>query len=381
MLLLHHEVTPMLRHAAFIAVLSFAGVSLLWSAPGTVRTRDGRQLEGDITENRRDNTVQVVSRGGTLTLPQEQVLSIDYSADLQEQYQKRLAALGPNPTVNQRLELARWLFEHREYDLAREEADRARQTDPRNADAQALLEVINRQKVLERATPVTRPRLVAVTRPATTQGAGPRLLTAEQIQTIRRAELTERDARIRIRFENNVVRRFAELKGWNLAEFATLGDFQKALRIRDEGLAEMRQDVKVLSDPTTVAEFKVVQRAILNGCAATGCHGGPGAGGFALITPADTDAATYTNFYILNQHTLQVAGVRYRLLSRLRPEDSILLQYGLPADRVQIRHKETPNWKPAFTQGNSYQMVRNWINLLGPTEPDYRLDSPAASSK
>src|SRR5205823_3483401 len=98
--------------------------------------------------------------------------------------------------------LARWLFEQKSYDLARTEAQTAKTMNPQNTDAGLLIQTINSQQAMERAHPNTGTGTTgtgtvvtpATTNPAVTTGTkGRRLLTADQIQTIKQNELKDTD--------------------------------------------------------------------------------------------------------------------------------------------------------------------------------------------
>src|SRR5207248_347398 len=98
-------------------------------------------------------------------------------------------------------DLARWLYENKEYELARKETDTALALEPNNEDASVLRQTINRTMVLEKrpgATATVPPRQPVA---AGTSAAAPNkavggtpikerhLLNAEQINTIKQAEL------------------------------------------------------------------------------------------------------------------------------------------------------------------------------------------------
>jgi tetratricopeptide (TPR) repeat protein len=373
-----------------LVVLLAALTSVLAAKPGVVKTTDGRRMDGDITEDRERGTVNVLSHGVVITLKREDVASIEYLGEFQEQYRQRLAAMGATPGSKQHMEVARWLFDQREYDLAREHAEKARALDPRNTEIPVLIDTIIRQRQLDLVRPATRDTTAPP--PATRLGALPKaVLTPDQIQVVRRYELTRADRNVRFRFDNNVIRRFVDLRSLNAARFQAAADFEKAMAIYTDGLAQMHPDVKILGDPQALVEYKIVQRTILTGCASSACHGGAQAGKFFLYNPADNDATTYTNFYILTQYGqwIGAAGagaIRHKAIDRLHPEDSLVLQYGLPANQAKIRHKDVPNFKPTFAnmQLPTYRAILSWIGqTLRPDEVNYGIDfkppSPATA--
>src|SRR5579884_166420 len=95
-----------------VAALGVA--SGLLAEPGSVRTRDGRTFAGDVHEQ--GDQVVVQNKGIETILSRTQVLRISYAHDLGDEYRQRLARLGARD-VPGRVELARWLFDNRRYDL------------------------------------------------------------------------------------------------------------------------------------------------------------------------------------------------------------------------------------------------------------------------
>ncbi|MEM9019183.1 MAG: hypothetical protein AAGC44_01360 [Planctomycetota bacterium] len=74
------------------------------------------------------------------------------------------------------------------------------------------------------------------------------------------------------------------------------------------------------------------------------------------------DRVSYTNFYILTQ--IRVGGVP--MIDRDRPEESLILQWGLPREDAKFPAPEVPNWEPYFrnTEDQRYQLVVEWIKTL-----------------
>jgi hypothetical protein len=106
-------------------------------------------------------------------------------------------------------------------------------------------------------------------------------------------------------------------------------------------------------------------------CAQPSCHGGPNAGGDLRVLNVQTrnERVDYTNFLILDSYT---HGGR-KMINRDRPEDSILLQYGLPPEQAEIRHP-SPLKQTMFRdrRQRNYRQVIEWIRSLdGPPHPGY----------
>jgi hypothetical protein len=293
------------------------------------------------------------------------------------------------------VDLARWLYENKEYELARKELDTALALDPRNEDAAVMRQTVDRTMLLDK-----RPGATTVRPPAAGAGAGAgatnkgpvgvtikerHLLSAEQINTIRQYELRENEQRVRVRLDNNVGKKYVEMANMDPREFAAMPDALKALSILKNGNKEMQKDVKITTDPAAILEYKSrVQPAILQGCATTACHGGANAGKLLLYNPADNDAVTYTNFYTLTQVTSTVEKVERRMIDRLYPQNSLILQFGLPRDRAEFDHPDVAGWKLAFSgaQDNRYQVIFDWIqNGLVPVTPNYGIEFTLPTTK
>ena len=86
-------------------------------------------------------------------------------------------------------------------------------------------------------------------------------------------------------------------------DFNALKPVDKALRILDEGDDTMKADVKVLGDPGSIMDYRrLIQPIVLNGCAASNCHGGDKGGDFVLYNVVDNDTVAYTDLFILMRY-------------------------------------------------------------------------------
>ena len=141
----------------------------------------------------------------------------------------------------------------------------------------------------------------------------------------------------------------------------------------------MRADVRVAGDPNAVLEYlRTVEPFVLNGCATSGCHGGTGAGAFVLYRVPAGEATSYTNFYALNAYTVAVpdpAGGAFgggnltrRMIDRAKPDDSLLLNYMLPAARAKYAHPKVDGYVSVVEDpaNANFQAVRNWIGSVLP---------------
>ena len=370
-----------LRHGllSIVVIGLFAGMAL--AKPGVVRTRDGRTLEGEVTDKGLDG-VTIATKLGTISIARDEVAAIDYGTDIKGAYQSRLAALPKTAGAKEHFEIARWLYDAKAFALARQEVNTVLSLDANSAEAVQLRQMIDREAAWEAAGKTgidTKVPAGAATRPATgvTTVRDRKYLDADQINLIRMAELKKTDRAIRVRFDAGVEKRYTEYNNVDSRNFAALGNFDKALEILEKGTSDMRKDVKILNDPQSMMEFKTrISPMVINGCAAVNCHGGVNAGTFQIFNPADGDAAVYTNFYILTRTAATVTETRRKMIDRTYPQNSLLTQFGLPRERADSRHPEVQGLVPVFKGVGDprYQTVVDWMKSLVAVEPNYHID-------
>ncbi len=355
-----------------------AGVVL--ARPGVVVTRDGSKYQGDVTE--KTDSVVVTIHDVDTTLQKTNIDSITYTDSFDQQYKDRMAKLDPKDAGG-RVEIARWALEQGQYAKAREAADSAQQIDPNNSDAADLQTLINSQERLDsaKAAPNTTPD--ATPAPPTLVGAiDRRFLTLSDINVIRQDELQPID-KMTVRFDNNVDRRFVQYDNLNFNQFNALKPVDKALMIFDKGDVSMRPDVKVLGDPLPIRFYRQsIEPVILNGCAASSCHGTARGGNFELFNPAKDEQTSYTNFYILTQYSRKVnvdGGGRFaspvrHMIDRGHGIQSLLAQYALPAKLAEQSHPKVEGYDGIFKslQDPRLKQLRDWEDInLKRIAPDY----------
>jgi len=367
----------MIRRCLFGASLIGLLASALLARQGTVTMSDGRVMFGDVQDSPDGKSINLTVHGATLTINRSLVSSINYPADAKSDYQQRLSALDPND-IKGRLDLSRFELNDRQYDLASNAAHDAERLDPHNPDAAILLDTIESQRALEtREAQAVSP---GAQESSTTQPSDGKYLSDADVYTIRLDELRPED-NVRVNFYNNVRQRFLG-KYVNTANFYAETQAQQALDIFNSGDPNLSKDVRLASDPEMILQYRgVVQPRVLAGCAAAGCHGGDGAGGFMLYSDAKQARAAYTNFYILQKVGWKVpggdtfgSGPVYRpMIDRVSRDSSLLLQFGLPRSLAIIPHPDVKNFKPIFTGVNdpAYIEISHWIGSLSPIAPDY----------
>ncbi len=357
--------------AVFFICLLASG---LLARQGTLQTKDGRRMQGDIQDAPDGQSVNVTIHGATVTVSRDDIGQITYPADASAEFHDRLKALAPND-IKGRLDLSRWALESRQYDLAAEAAQDAQRIDPHEPNAAILLDTISSQKLLDAklgaranaaATATAGAAPENATAASTTPAAAPsQYLSADDVQIIRRKELLP-DDQARLDFTGNVRNRYLALSGADPAAFGGESVAQQALDIFDTHNPQLIKNVRILSDPNVLLTFRSrIQPRILAGCAAAGCHGSTGSGGFFLYPDADKVLVAYTNFDILVQTSRKIPGadvfgtgpITRPMIDRLHSQSSLLMQFGLPRSLATLPHPDVRDFKPMFRNADDPNFV------------------------
>jgi hypothetical protein len=369
--------------------------SVLLAKPGTLTTLDGQVMKGEITE--KDGKTTVDQPGGAITMDSANVKSVVYDKTADDEYAERHAKLDAKD-VKGRMTLAAWASDHDRADLAVQALTEARKIDPMDKAAASALDTAQIQADLDAkakakaagkgtTTAPAAPTQTPTTAPATGVPTAPpaaekklgvrRLLTADEINLIRQKEMPTDDPKVRIRFDNQVVKKYLATGNHDAAAFQQLSPEGQALEILTNGDPSLAKDVTVMTDPTPVLEFKVkVMPLIASGCGSPACHGGNKGGTLGLF-PSDSTPGVYTNFYIMMTYSTQVGGVKYMLMDRESPDRSLVLQYGLPAAAGQPPHPAVPGYRPRFKSSSdpAYQVVFGFLHdSLRGNDPNYDID-------
>jgi hypothetical protein len=198
---------------------------------------------------------------------------------------------------------------------------------------------------------------------------------------------------VRVKYRNDVIKEFT--KAMNGRD-----DFQDDMRFGDkfrgyksvrqlqyildpdrdidpDVLEKLKKDILIESDPMSIKIFRArVWPAVRVNCATSACHGSAeGVGGLKLfnVSARDTRVA-YTNFAILAGISTKKSA---RILDRDNIEDSLLLQYLLPATQAKTPHPKTKKPLRTLFRDNrhpTYKMFVKWIgSLAGPGYPNYNM--------
>jgi hypothetical protein len=397
-------------------LLALALTSSAWAQrEAVVVTKDGRQFTGQVVADNENGVVLLIS-GIRTALKREDVQSVEYKKTIDEQYQERKAAIAAD-NVDERYNLARWLFEERAYGLALTELDQMATQFPNDTRVKHLKPLVEaRQKLDQEArasvsvptpapaapvTPGTATRPAAPTPgaptasvtdlpPAPPASASRPLanlpdnrLTEDQIKMIKIYEVRIEDRPavvVPINVLNEVMEKYsaddAVPKGRNAqnamrrAEGWRQLDMIFAVRAR-----EYYPLVDIRSDPESIRQFRsgIHRRYVLPYCGSTECHGGERAGDFFLfqLRPNDEDTV-YTNFYILTQYQNK-SGL---MIDRESPEKSLLYQYGLPRAEAEYPHPSVPGYAAFFRARSDprAQPVLDFFRVMAAPAPRYPVD-------
>lgn len=357
--------------------------SLLLARQGVVKTRDGRTLEGDIVE--KPEQVEVTLHGIRTAVSRDNLAAdVEYFDNIDARYKDKRSKLPAKPSVKDHLDLARWLFDVKAYDLALKEIADAQKIDPNSADAATLEQTVMSQKRIERSRPPAGGNTGTTTKPPA--GTDPKVatpdakfLTPDDINLIRQSEWREKDRTPpRVTVSPDLRKRFVDYKALDAGAFQALSPAAQAFIILRDGLPEMRKELRITSDPVAMQDFRrSIQTLVVNNCASTGCHGTRGVSKFFMFnTNIERDDVAYTNFYILQNYRQTFGDVERLMIDRTYPDRSILGQFALHIDVAEVDHPEVKgvgHIKPIAANKNSpgYKAIINWMTELVAGEPMY----------
>lgn len=365
-----------------VTCLAFAASLCQAGEKKQIKLKNGETVVGEIVEKTPEG-IKVKGKIATVFYPAADVVAIEDVYDVKQDYADRLAKLKKDDFDSQ-LALGRWALGKEMYAEAVKHLGAAVKL---KNDERAKLLLRQAKRKLDESTRVSSPGSSS----GTTNGAGgaaqdfdpEKMLTDDDVQRIRRAELGKED-RVRVVLRNKVVARFLEEvagtgefaeKGADVA-FRRLPRAKQAWHILDHTIGRpddpLRQDVIIHTDPGAMRTFRTsVWNQVASSCASASCHGAAkGQGGLKLWNVVGRSVnVDYTNFLILDSFRTQKG---LQVIQRDNPGDSLLLQHGLPENLARYRHpKET---SPVFTskRAANYRAVENWIkSLRGPLAPDY----------
>jgi hypothetical protein len=304
-------------------------------------------------------------------------------------YQDRRNRLAAND-VPGHYALAEWCLKNKLHEPLLRQAEYVLRLDPGSEQARTLYRY---------ATDQIRTQL-SRTRPA--DGSAPHessegeFLTPAQIQRLKWAEFLDADAVVppikplrsradaagrtspnslteeflKVRYEGKVLDEFFDLMS-GTPDFTSREDRAYLFRlpptrqvqlIRKNSVSRFQNRIEIVNDPVVFRQFDRALPLVTSGCGTVACHGGPNAQVWRLRTARTRpELNRYTNFLILNR----VRDGNQLLVNRAKPEESLLLQYGLPPVEAVRPHPEPiPVMFPAGRNDVRYRTILGWIQSL-----------------
>ncbi len=373
--------------AGALAIAALLSGRLIAGKVGTITTQSGQQFSGDITE--RADEITISHNGIDTIIPRSEIAAIEYTT-LDERFQDAMGKLKADD-IPGRIALARKSFDQNRLELAQQAIDSALEIDPLDRSARELSAYIGQQQRLQKLSDdaAKSPDRADARTPGTQPAARPARradkldrLTDEQVDELRRRELRPGD-RVPIQFRNNVRRRYVDsVAGLNYRAFIALSQAEQAQAIMAAKDLTLAGDVVLRSDPPAISGFsKSIHIAVVQGCATSGCHASDRAGSLRLV-PGNDPATIHTNFYLLNTYQQKntepdqgVFGASSRLMiDRLKPADSILIQFGLPKSKAKLPHPPVKGYDGLWREP-MVKTISDWIQYdLTAIAPAYDID-------
>lgn len=363
--------------------------------------KNGGRTSGLLIER---NEAHVILGAGEVrtTFPADQIVRVEVLPTILERYLSQRAMIEDS-NLEQRVDLARWVYAKGRIDLALRELESILSSEPNFAPAKELRDLAKLQQRLTREAEAKRqagggaraPKSPPA-KPAPEKSNRPDavpLLTPEQVNLMKVYEVDLRDPpRLAVAQSTitDLLRAYADNPLIPLTQegrdalyrksAAEILDLMFQLRARD-----FYGRVAVRDQPRAMQAFRdnVHRTWLLNRCATAGCHGGPDAGKLRFATQAPNSEATFfTNFLIIDRFKTKDGR---RLLNTDDPARSPLMHYGLRRDLslaphpvVPVRDGKGDRWQPMFQSAEdpSFQQAVDWILTLSRPRADYPIEYP-----
>lgn len=356
----------------------------------TLTLTDGRHVSGEMVEQNADRIVLDIG-GIRAIFEREQIADIQIQLTLAEQYRQRRAQLADDDFAA-RYDLARWLFDRNTAKgdaLARQELQQLLEDRPEHGQARLLLQLVE-QRIAEReaeaARPPQRPTRPDGAMPPDQPGpmirpARPNLLTDEQCNILRVYEINLR-TEPRVVIPQEVLRDFLDRYQASDAlapyrdrngrrQFLRLSGYEQLQVIFQAQAREFYPYAVIRDEPEVLQTFRTqINPALIVGYCGR-CHGEQGADGLRVFTRAPRNlSVAYTNFLILHR----LSGGARKMIDRQLPEESLILQFGLPRQEAKYPHPDVEGWTPFFRAGVAdplFDQYRQWADSLYTPSPKY----------
>ena len=357
----------------------------------------GREQQGILLEDDFEYVVLEI-RGIPTRFPREAVSRVTLEPTFEELYEHFKATIQPDNT-DARIAFARWLFDHEQYELAKEEIrDVRRRTNDSEArrletliDAQLALEERAREREEQQSRAGDDPDRERDRDDRRIPEGPTRLLTSDEVNLIRVYEIDfDRPPKVSVRPET--IQRLVERYGTDSR--IPSGAAERTAMFREDAVEIVRlmfdlrardlyPEVQVNSEPYALNLFRqrVHNAWLVQNCSTSRCHGGPDAGRLQLHNRNFQDSRVWmTNLLILEETELDP---QWPLINYDEPRMSQIIQYALPRSEARLPHPDVPGWRPVFRRSNQRLLddTIRWIDSMMTPRPSYPIDfSPGGAA-
>lgn len=398
----------------------------------TLSLKDGRTVSGILVDS---NDAQVTIRpddGVNTAFAREEIVGVKLEKSSRESYLAARASLKPDD-LGSRYELLLNFYYKNEKSLvlaqlAKAEADQLAQDFPDSAQVKRLVRIITDRLAqkdgaapqgpatdpVKAPTPEPAPEVKSADKPKNKaddkagdkagdkdeerlpsapvvgllSAADQNLLRVYQLNyKVSRGGISGPDRAVKVVFAKGVLEEMfknhadadelARYKGKpGLAQFANLpplAQLDVLFAVRDRALYPK---VEVKTEPATLAAFRTqYHRHVV--AHFSGYFAGLVPGLIAKPKAPSTQPEAYTNFLALNLAVVD----GHPVINRDKPEESLLLQWGLPRNEAKFRAPNIKGWKPCFSspRDSRFLALVEWINTTSATE-GFALPAPSAAA-
>jgi len=383
------------RCGPVVGLLSVLIVTVAWAQTRTavVHLKDRAEpIRGQLVDETADRIILKIAGIDTPIL-KDNIEKIEFEKSLAERFKEKRAALDDDDAEG-RFNLARWAFRTETetgYRLALTELSALTAGDPANQQARLLKRLVEQRLAAleaieeDEAAPTT-PETGPTTTPDQPAAAPdqPKMLTEEQRNLLKVYEVNLKDEP-RIVIPRNVIDDFltdyrataalgpyADRQGQ--ARFRNLEGYEQLAVMFDAQARPLYGKVQIRDEPEPLQTFRarINPRYVVAYFARH--FGQQPVPGVNLITLApNSEPAAYTNFLML--HRADQDGLRF--IDRDRPDQSLLLQWGLPRDEaIYPAPEDARNWRPYFTGRDDQRFIDmlQWVQQLYRPSPNYPID-------
>lgn len=396
----HHRLTFGLLAGCLLIV---AGLTASVDAKTAVVYVKGRTepIKGELVQETADSVILSIA-GINTPIDKARIEKMEFEKSLAEQFKEKRAEIKDDD-FEARYNLARWAFKKETpeaYRLAKTELDGLTQDAPDHQQARLLKTLVERRIAAAEAiednggttgnTTTTNNGQTTATdaqandKPATLDKDQRALLKVYELNLTQKPRIViprkTIDQFLKDYRTASSVQPYNDRKGQ--ARFRKLDGYEQLEIMFAAQARPLYKDVVVRDEPKALEAFrtKVNPRYVVSYFARQ--FGKTPVSGVNLITVApNSEEAAYTNFLML--HRANQNGVK--LIDRDRPDQSLLLQWGLPRDEATYPAPEdVKNWRPYFTgkDDERYVEMLQWVGSLYRPSPQYPIEySPAAPEK